>query len=58
MAQPGPIAFTSGPEGGITDLEFKALSGAGWQAVTLGGSILRAITAPIAMMGAIRYQLP
>jgi len=55
---PGPIAFTSGPEGGITDLEFKALTDAGWQAVTLGGSILRAVTCPVALLGAIRFQLP
>lgn len=58
VLEPGPIAFTSGPEGGITDLEFKALAGAGWKAVTLGGSILRAATCPVAMMGAIRFQLP
>jgi len=54
----GPIAFTSGPEGGITDGEFAALTGAGWQPVTLGGSILRAITCPVAMLGAIRFQAP
>ena len=55
---PGPIAFTSGPEGGITDGEFAALTGAGWKPVTLGGSILRAITCPVAMLGAIRFQRP
>ncbi len=55
---PGPIAFTSGPEGGITDGEFALLSGAGWKAVTLGGSILRAVTCPVALLGAIRFQLP
>ena len=55
---PGPVAFTSGPEGGITDPEFKALADSGWQPVTLGGSILRAVTCPVAMMGAIRFQFP
>jgi len=55
---PGPIAFTSGPEGGITDGEYAALTAAGWQSVTLGGSILRAITCPVAMLGAIRFQAP
>jgi 16S rRNA (uracil1498-N3)-methyltransferase len=54
----GPIAFTSGPEGGITDGEYAALTTAGWQSVSLGGSILRAITCPVAMLGAIRFQAP
>ena len=54
----GPLAFTSGPEGGLADGEFEALAAAGWQPVHLGGSILRAVTCPIAMMGAIRFQLP
>lgn len=54
----GPIAFTSGPEGGITDGEYGALTAAGWQPVTMGGSILRAITCPVAMAGAIRYLRP
>jgi 16S rRNA (uracil1498-N3)-methyltransferase len=54
----GPIAFTSGPEGGITDGEFSALAGAGWQPLYLGGSILRAVTAPVAVLGAIRFLLP
>lgn len=52
-----PIAFTSGPEGGITDTEFGALTAAGWLPVTLGRSILRAITAPVALLGAIQHQL-
>ncbi len=54
---PGPIAFTSGPEGGITEAEFASLIGAGWLPVSLGRSILRAVTAPLAMMGAIQYEL-
>ena len=49
------LAFTSGPEGGITDAEFAALRTAGWQAVTLGPSILRAITAPTAVVGAVQF---
>jgi 16S rRNA (uracil1498-N3)-methyltransferase len=53
-----PVAFTSGPEGGLTDGEFAALAGAGWQPVHLGGSILRAVTCPVALMGAIRFGLP
>jgi 16S rRNA (uracil1498-N3)-methyltransferase len=53
-----PVAFTSGPEGGLTDGEFAALTGAGWQPLFLGGSILRAVTCPVAILGAIRFQLP
>ncbi len=51
------LAFTCGPEGGITDEEFIALQHSGWQPVCLGRSILRAVTAPVAMMGAIQFQL-
>lgn len=54
----GPVAFTSGPEGGLADEEFEALAAAGWQPVHLGGSILRAVTCPVAMMGAIRFLMP
>lgn len=52
-----PLAFTSGPEGGITDLEFAALTGAGWQPVSLGPSILRAVTTPVALLGAVQFGL-
>ena len=52
-----PLAFTSGPEGGITDAEFAALRQAGWAPVSLGRSILRAVTAPAALLGAVRFQL-
>ncbi len=51
------IACTSGPEGGITDLEFAALQKTGWVAVSLGLGILRAVTAPVALLGAIQQQL-
>lgn len=52
-----PLAFTCGPEGGITDEEFLALQKADWQPVCLGRSILRAVTTPVALMGAIQFQL-
>ncbi|MDP2877505.1 MAG: RsmE family RNA methyltransferase [Holophaga sp.] len=55
--QIAPLAFTHGPEGGITDLEFSALSRAGWLPVTLGVSILRAATCPAALLGAVQFQL-
>jgi 16S rRNA (uracil1498-N3)-methyltransferase len=51
------LAFTSGPEGGITDGEFTALAAAGWQPVSLGRSILRAVTAPVALLGAVQFEL-
>ncbi len=54
---PEPLAFTSGPEGGISDDEFSALSVAGWQPVSLGRSILRAVTTPVALLGAVQFQL-
>lgn len=54
----GAIALTSGPEGGITDEEFTALAKAGWLPVSLGKSILRAVTAPVALLGAARFQRP
>lgn len=52
-----PLAFTHGPEGGITEGEFSALARAGWQPVTLGRSILRAATCPSALLGALQYAL-
>ena len=55
--RPEPLAFTSGPEGGIADGEFEALTAAGWRPVSLGRSILRAVTAPVALLGAVQFQL-
>jgi 16S rRNA (uracil1498-N3)-methyltransferase len=51
------LAFTSGPEGGITDGEFAALVAAGWQPISLGRSILRAVTTPVALLGAVQFEL-
>ncbi len=51
------LAFTHGPEGGITDEEFAALQQAGWAPVSLGASILRAVTCPAAILGAVQFQL-
>jgi len=53
--QSAPIAFTSGPEGGITDGEFTALRQAGWQPLSFGRSILRAVTAPVALAGVVGW---
>lgn len=52
-----PIVIASGPEGGITDTEISRLLQSGWQSVGLGRSILRAVTAPVALLGAIRFEL-
>lgn len=51
------LAFTSGPEGGLTPEEFEALEKSGWKPVSLGRSILRAVTAPVALLGAIQFQI-
>ncbi|MFN8011274.1 MAG: RsmE family RNA methyltransferase [Holophagaceae bacterium] len=51
------LAITSGPEGGITEGEFEALRRAGWRAVSLGPAILRAVTAPAALLGAVQFAL-
>jgi 16S rRNA (uracil1498-N3)-methyltransferase len=51
------LAFTHGPEGGITDPEAAALRQAGWSFLTLGPSILRAVTCPAAILGALQFQL-
>jgi 16S rRNA (uracil1498-N3)-methyltransferase len=51
------LAFTHGPEGGITDPEFAALHRAGWAPVSLGASILRAVTCPAAILGAVQFEL-
>lgn len=45
--------FFSGPEGGLTPEEEDAALGAGWQAVSLGRRVLRADTAPLAMLSVI-----
>jgi 16S rRNA (uracil1498-N3)-methyltransferase len=48
-----PVTVLTGPEGGLTPEEVAALVARGAQAVTLGPRILRAETAPVALLGAI-----
>ena len=48
-----PVTIITGPEGGLTDAEVQALVQDGAHAVTLGPRILRAETAPVALLGAI-----
>ncbi len=49
----GPITLVSGPEGGFSEGEVSGLVGKGFVAVTLGPRILRAETAPLALLGAL-----
>jgi len=49
----GPVTLVSGPEGGFADEEVHALQARGYLTVTLGPRILRAETAPVALLGAI-----
>ena len=48
-----PVTVLTGPEGGLTAEEVAALVARGAQAITLGPRILRAETAPVALLGAI-----
>ncbi|AFZ68880.1 16S rRNA (uracil(1498)-N(3))-methyltransferase [Deinococcus peraridilitoris] len=48
----GPT-LVSGPEGGFSEQEIALLRSRGYHAVTLGQRILRAETAPLALLGAI-----
>lgn len=48
-----PVTVLTGPEGGLADAEVTELIGRGAVAVTLGPRILRAETAPVALLGAI-----
>lgn len=45
-----PIALASGPEGGWSAEEIKLFADAGWKSASLGHTILRAETAPIAAL--------
>lgn len=47
------IAACIGPEGGWTDEERRAAEGAGWKAVSLGPTILRAETAAVAALSVL-----
>lgn len=57
ILQRATVAFTHGPEGGITESEIGALRGVGWAPISLGASILRAVTCPAAILGAVQYEL-
>jgi 16S rRNA (uracil1498-N3)-methyltransferase len=48
-----PVAVLSGPEGGLAPAEEAAALAAGFQPVTLGARVLRAETAPLALLSAL-----
>jgi 16S rRNA (uracil1498-N3)-methyltransferase len=48
-----PITIATGPEGGFTSSEIEFLESSGYKTVGLGPRILRAETAPIAILGAL-----
>jgi 16S rRNA (uracil1498-N3)-methyltransferase len=49
----GAVTLLSGPEGGLTPAEEAAALAAGFVPVTLGPRVLRAETAPLAVLGAL-----
>lgn len=51
------IIIATGPEGGWTDKELKHAIDAGFQPVSLGRRILRAVTAPIVALSVVAAQL-
>jgi 16S rRNA (uracil1498-N3)-methyltransferase len=50
LTKPVSMISLSGPEGGLTEAEEKAAGAAGFQAVSLGPRVLRADTAPLALL--------
>jgi len=50
LAAPTSLISLSGPEGGLTEAEEGAAAAAGFQAVSLGPRVLRADTAPLALL--------
>ena len=53
-----PVLALSGPEGGLTPQEEEAARAQGFQPVTLGARVLRAETAPLALLAALTLALP
>ena len=48
-----PLTVLSGPEGGLSAAEVEHLTGQSARLITLGPRILRAETAPLALLGAL-----
>jgi 16S rRNA (uracil1498-N3)-methyltransferase len=51
--EPGPLLVLSGPEGGLAPAEERLAISRGFQPVSLGPRVLRAETAPIALLAAL-----
>ena len=51
------VRFLSGPEGGLTAEEQARAEALGWQPASLGASVLRAETAPLAALSALAVML-
>jgi 16S rRNA (uracil1498-N3)-methyltransferase len=55
--QPSSVVIATGPEGGWTDAEVEQAIAAGFQPVSLGRRILRAVTAPIVALSLVASAL-
>jgi 16S rRNA (uracil1498-N3)-methyltransferase len=53
VANTGALTFLSGPEGGLSPAEEAAAIACGFAPVTLGPRVLRAETAPLAVLAAV-----
>jgi 16S rRNA (uracil1498-N3)-methyltransferase len=51
------MIIATGPEGGWTEKEVESAINAGFQPVSLGRRILRAVTAPIVALSIVAAQL-
>jgi 16S rRNA (uracil1498-N3)-methyltransferase len=56
-APPGSVVLLSGPEGGLSPDEEQAARQVGFEALTLGARVLRADTAPLALLAWISLTL-
>lgn len=56
-ASSGALTFLSGPEGGLSAAEEAAALACGFAPVTLGPRVLRAETAPLAVLAAVLLQI-
>ncbi len=57
-AGPGGVLCLSGPEGGLTEAEEAAARQAGFVAMCLGPRVLRADTAPLALLAHLALSMP
>lgn len=53
LQQPSSLVIATGPEGGFSHSEIKLAVGAGFQPVSLGSQILRAVTAPLVALSLV-----